>query len=234
MSRRKANKTGRGSNALSPFIAIERYIMDSQAWRSLKPGTRATYLEICFAYDGSNNGRLRIGSRWLGDRLGVDKSTAARAIKELEATGFLETVKFGAFNYKVRHVAEYRLAAFKCDVTGALPTKNFMRWKPQIQNSVVPMPLNGGASATDTLKTTANSPLRLHLRHREARNGIVDGGTGATLLYSTKPDGEVRTSNITTLNASSLNTERAAIASKPRARDQPQTSLESKLTPHLR
>ena len=84
------------------------------------------------------------------------------------------------------HVAEYRMAAFKYDVTSALAAKTFMRWTPEIQNTVAPIPPKGGADATDSLKTTRKSPLRLHPRHREALNGMVHGGTSAPLLYSTK------------------------------------------------
>ena len=31
---------------------------------------------------------------------------------------------------KKRHASEWRLTAFGCDVTSALPTKDFMRWTP--------------------------------------------------------------------------------------------------------
>lgn len=169
MSRkRKANKTGRGTNALSDFFAMERYVMRSVAWRSLKPLARAAYLEICFNFDGTNNGRIQMGARTLGERLGIDKATASRAIIELNAKGFIETAKRGAFNIKARHVAEYRLTAFRCDVSGALPLKTFMRWTPEIQNTVAPVRPNGCTHAPDGQKTTRNYPLRLHQRNREA------------------------------------------------------------------
>jgi hypothetical protein len=45
----------------------------------------------------------------------------------------------GAFSLKKRHATEWRLTEFPCDVTHAIPTKDFMRWKPatKIQNSVL-------------------------------------------------------------------------------------------------
>jgi len=37
----------------------------------------------------------------------------------------------GAFNVKHRLATEWRLTEFNCDVTHALPTKDFARWSPE-------------------------------------------------------------------------------------------------------
>ena len=187
---RKVNKTGRGKNALSDFIAFERYVMRSLAWRSLKPIARAAYLEVCFCFDGSNNGRIQMAARTLGDRLGVDKATAARALQELIAKGFIEVTQKSAFSVKSKTCSEYRLTAFSCARTGALPSKNFMRWKPEIQNTVAPAQLHGCTLATDGQKATRNSPLQLHERDHEGKKQMLDGCTGAPLLCLTIPDSQ--------------------------------------------
>ena len=88
------------------------------------------------------------------------------------------------------------MAAFKYDVTSALAAKTFMRWTPEIQNTVAPIPPKGGADATDSLKTTRKSPLRLHPHHREAPNGIVPGGTSARFYILPMKDILCRDSNI--------------------------------------
>jgi hypothetical protein len=36
----------------------------------------------------------------------------------------------------VRHPTEWRLTEFPCDVTHALPSKEFAKWSPEIQNTV--------------------------------------------------------------------------------------------------
>ena len=150
MSRkRKTNKTGRGINALSDFIGLERYIVNSLAYRSLKPIARAAYIEVCYCYDGSNNGRIQMSARTLGERLGVDKATAARALQELIAKGFIQVAKKSAFNVKSKQCSEYRLTAFSCAVTGSLPSKNFMRWQPEIQNTVALAPPHRRTHATE-------------------------------------------------------------------------------------
>lgn len=171
-NKQKSNKTGRGINALADFVALERYLLKSAAWRSLKPVARSAYVEIAYSYDGSNNGRVQISARLLGDRLGMNKATASRAILELQSKGFIEIARKSAFSVKLKECSEYRLTAFRCDVTGALPTKTFMRWQPEIQNTVAPMQLNGCTHAPDGLKTTRNSPFQLHPRNRGGANTI--------------------------------------------------------------
>ncbi|MGO4841263.1 hypothetical protein AB4144_54305, partial [Rhizobiaceae sp. 2RAB30] len=54
-----------------------------------------------------------------------------RAIARLVAMGFVEVTERGAFSRKIRHAAEYRLTEHKCDRTGQLPSKAFMRWRPK-------------------------------------------------------------------------------------------------------
>jgi Helix-turn-helix domain len=183
--RRKINKTGRGSNALSDFIPIERYIMRSTAFRSLKPTARAAYLEVCFCCDGSNNGRIQMSARILAERLGVEKSTAARALKNLIEHGFIQVTRQSAFSVKTKMCSEYRLTAFLCNVTGDLPSKEFMRWQPEIQNTVAPVPPHSGTCETEGTKATRNSSLQLRSRHCEGAKPFAYGGTGKTLLYST-------------------------------------------------
>ena len=190
MSRRKTNKTGRGSNALSDFIALERYLMRSLAWRSLKPIERAAYVEVCYCFDGSNNGRIQMAARSLGDRLGVNKATAARALQELIAKGFIEVTKQSAFSVKSKTCSEYRLTAFSCTVTGGLPSKNFMRWQPEIQNTVAPAQPHGCTHATKGEITTRNSPLQLHQRDCDVSKPLVHGCTSAPLLYSNHTDSQ--------------------------------------------
>ena len=98
MSRnRKTNKIGRGSNALSDFVALERYLLKSMAWRSLTPLARAAYVEIAYSYDGGNNGRIQMSTIALASRVGMGKSSAARALNELLAKGFIEVTKHSSF-----------------------------------------------------------------------------------------------------------------------------------------
>ena len=103
-------------------------MMRTPAWRSLSPVARAVYLEIEFAYNGSNNGAIRLGCREVAELCGINKDTAARAFRELENLGFIVRNKPGGF-YPQRHVTEWRLTARP--TIDALPTKDFAKWAPR-------------------------------------------------------------------------------------------------------
>ena len=208
--KRKANKKGRGGNVYSSFIPFERYIANSAAWRDLSSNARSAYLEVAYGYDGTNNGRIIASSQTLGERMGCNKSTAARALIELTEHGFIVCQKKGGFVCKVRHASEYRLTAFKCDVTGDLPLKPFMRWQPQIQKSVARAQPHGGMGATVKENKPAKTASRWRGRNHEDQFEAHHGGTGATLLYSNHR--EVATSTAVSDGAGN-----------PKARDQRET-----------
>jgi len=94
-----------------------------------------------YAGPGSNNGRLSYSLREMARALNVSKMTAQRALQTLRERGFIVETKRGAFSLKERHATEWRLTEFCDDVTGALSTKDFARWKKQ--NTVSRENLNG-------------------------------------------------------------------------------------------
>lgn len=126
MARNKFKRKGK-----SKFIMIEGYVKCSAAWKALTPIERCSYLEVKWRYDGLNNGRIGLGCRELADELNMSRNTADRALDELIGKGFIMKMKPSAFNVKNRAVTEWRLTEYPCDVTGELPTKDFMRWQPK-------------------------------------------------------------------------------------------------------
>lgn len=181
----RANKKGRSKGPFRDFVMLERYIMRSTAWRSLTPVARAVYSEVGYHYTGENNGRIVISVRGIAASLGISKDTAGRALLILEERGFIETVKRGAFNMKLRHASEFRMTAFRCDVTGALPSKKFMRCKPEIQNTVRPQGPNGTTTGTDGTKATRNYLSRSLPSDRQSPFDATHGTTTGTHLEST-------------------------------------------------
>ena len=124
-------------------VRLYHYFMQTAAWRSLKALERAIYIEIAARYagDGSNNGRIGYSIREAASTFKVGKSSAARALETLQDRGFIVARKKGAFSLKSRHSTEWRLTEFGCDLTGALPTKEFARWSPENQKPVPPQTL---------------------------------------------------------------------------------------------
>jgi hypothetical protein len=101
-------------------------MLDSPAYQRLSPAARAAWIEVARLYNGCNNGQLAVSIRNLAGKLGISRSSAARAIRELLTFGFLELSKGSSFSRK-RLAAEYRMTHVNCDVTGGLASKAFMR-----------------------------------------------------------------------------------------------------------
>lgn len=118
------------------FVQLHHFMMASPAWRDLKASARAVYIEIAMRYNASNNGRLALSARDAARACNINKDTACQAFRELIAHGFIECATPGGFSRKVPHATEWRLSHYRCDVTGALPSKAFLKWKAPMQNAV--------------------------------------------------------------------------------------------------
>lgn len=117
------------------FLMIDSYVYRSAAFRALLPAERVAYEEMKWRYDGTNNGRIGLGCAELADALHArSKDTASRALAGLQAKGFIAKTKASAFNVKHRATTEWRLTEYRDDVTGELPTRDFIRWSPPPEN----------------------------------------------------------------------------------------------------
>jgi DNA-binding transcriptional regulator YhcF (GntR family) len=137
MRTRRPRRNERGHDT-PRHIRLYHWLLKSEAWRSLGATPRAIYIEIASRYagQGTNNGRIPYSSREGAEALGVSKATAWRALASLKERGFIVPTKIGTFTLKVRHSTEWRLTEFSCDVTHEMPTKDFMRWSAEKQNTV--------------------------------------------------------------------------------------------------
>lgn len=131
---RKRNRNGR-SDHVSRFAALPHWLMDMPAWRTMSAIPRAVFIEVVRRYNGSNNGRISLSAREVAKLVNIGRATAADALKDLTARGFIQVASPGGFGQKasedgpVGRAARWRLTEHKCDVTGALPTKDFARWE---------------------------------------------------------------------------------------------------------
>jgi DNA-binding transcriptional MocR family regulator len=127
---RKHNRTGRTRHT-GRFVMLEHYLLNSPAWRSLSLAARSVFIEMARNYVPGRNGRLAMSARMLAEALPISRATAARALQDLSARGFIEAVKPGGFNMKAGEgrATEWRLTLHKCDVTGERASRAFMRWQ---------------------------------------------------------------------------------------------------------
>jgi hypothetical protein len=112
------------------YLMMNRYLLESAAWKSLNATARAVYVHMAMKYYGSNNGRIGYSVRAATEELKIGLATVSRALADLQDRGFIVLMKRGAFSLKARHASEWRLTDLVCNVTGDLPTKDFMRWTP--------------------------------------------------------------------------------------------------------
>lgn len=134
MSKRHDSK-GR-STTPQRYVRLMHWFMNTPAWNSLDGNQRAIYVAMAKHYNGSNNGRIHYSVREAVKSLPIGKTTAARALLVLQERGFIVPVTKGAFSVKIKLATEWRLTEFDCNVFGEDASKDFVRWLPNIQNTV--------------------------------------------------------------------------------------------------
>lgn len=126
----------RGPRSSSPFAMVHWMVMDSQGWHDLPLIARCAYVEMvrrCDPHFKKNNGTIAMPARYLAARLGVSKSAAAAALREIEDAGFITCMKLGTFTNRL--ASEYRVNMFRCNVTGDSPNRawNNTPWRCPVE-----------------------------------------------------------------------------------------------------
>lgn len=155
---RKHNSKGR-SRTEGRFLAVPHFMLETQAWRSLDPYSRAAWLEVAQLYDGRNNGFLDMAVRRLAQRMGVGKNVAHRSLTTLIERGLIEPAEVSGFSRKDRKSTSYRLTHRRCDRTHQLGSRAYQAWRPALDemNSTVPHGDLNGALAGDREAATVPS-----------------------------------------------------------------------------
>jgi hypothetical protein len=120
MSKRREH-TGDGR-----YVKLHHYLLKTSAWLSLSAGARAIYIQIALRYCGTNNGHIPYSVRDAAQECNVAINTASQCFKELVEAVFIEETRHGGLSRKTRIASEWRLAAYRCDLTGGLATNLFM------------------------------------------------------------------------------------------------------------
>jgi hypothetical protein len=92
---------------------------------------------------------------------------------------------------KSMRATEWRLTRYRCDVTGAIPTKDFMNWKPdKIHFTASPQGHSGFTTEPPPTKNGQNSVVAALPRSRQPIFPKHDGFTTGPLLDSTIGTGD--------------------------------------------
>ena len=97
----------KGRQAKGPFAKIPFAIMDSDAFRALKPASALVYLRLFRRFFGKNNGYLAFGCRDAANECNISKMTAQRAFKQLEEVGLIECIVPSSFNSRKKLAREW-------------------------------------------------------------------------------------------------------------------------------
>lgn len=115
----------RGSGKI---IQIEHCVYDSPAWQSLKPGSRAIYVELKRQFNGYNNGDIFLSQRIAGKAVNIGRDTVRKYLAELATKGFIvKTTGHCLGPAGVGQAAKWALTELQMD--GKPATKEFMKWE---------------------------------------------------------------------------------------------------------
>lgn len=135
MARRKSKRpTPKGAQ----WVQLINAFRAEPAWKALSSAARVVYIELKGLFNGSNNGSIEASVRWLAGATGLSKNTVGRALKQLEAYGFIVPMRRGCVGVEGKGEATlWRLT--ELGYAGERPTKDYRQWKPEKKAR----PLNG-------------------------------------------------------------------------------------------
>ena len=108
------------------FVKLTCLLIESEAWRWLRPISKAVYIELKRRYNGLNNGKISLSLSEAPHILKASKSSISRALKQLETHGFIKLIKKGYFTGRM--ASEYALTDEQLD--GYPPTREWKQWQP--------------------------------------------------------------------------------------------------------
>ena len=109
------------------FIKLTYPLIESEAWRWLRPISKAVYIELRRRYNGLNNGKISLSLSEAAYILKASKSSISKALNQLEAHGFIKLIKKGYFTGRM--ASEYALTDEQLD--GYSPTREWRQWQPK-------------------------------------------------------------------------------------------------------
>jgi hypothetical protein len=155
-SKRRTNATGR-SKAVSAHVRFYWWELESAAYRSLCPVARCVLLELKALYNGTNNGSLFLSAREAGRRVGVGKSKAWEALRDLQMRGIIRPAVKGGFSWKTGSrrgdATAWILTEFPIGNEKGVGTREFMRWK---EGDDLAPERNRRSARKDALSATTN------------------------------------------------------------------------------
>ncbi len=106
MGKRRHDNKGR-SKGDGQYMTLPYAMVHHPAWRGLSSAAVKVFIELRSRFNGANNGKLSLSLEEGAGLLAMSKSTVARALIELERTGFIIKTKQG--KWYGRQATEWRV-----------------------------------------------------------------------------------------------------------------------------
>lgn len=116
------------------FTKMFRTVMESNAWSALSIHAQALYPWLKLEWKGpkaNNNGRIGLSVRQAQERLGCSKDTAAKALRDLQAKGFIQVTRpavLGVTGSAKCHL--YEITEIAMPGENPRPRNLFREWRP--------------------------------------------------------------------------------------------------------
>ena len=107
------------------FVKLTYPLIESEAWRWLRPISQSVYIELRRRFNGSNK-KISLSLAEAAHILKASKSSISTALKQLETHGFIKLIKKGYFTSRM--ASEYALTDEQLD--GYSPTREWRQWQP--------------------------------------------------------------------------------------------------------
>jgi hypothetical protein len=121
------------------FFQMHQWLVMSDAWKAASVYERCLYMELKQRYNGQNNGDIALSHREAMDALNCSNKPVAEAFKGLIAKGFIKVASVGSFHWKAKapggRSTRWILTELAIDQPerSLVPTKDFMRWHPSME-----------------------------------------------------------------------------------------------------
>lgn len=121
----------RGRSKGDRFVRLPIWMLKSEAWTTMSPSAFKLLIHLWSRHNGQNNGEIAYAVRD-AEEIGLKKSAASDAFRELVERGFLKIRRASTFTLKTKEARTWELTAEPSG--GRAPTNEFMRWSEPVPN----------------------------------------------------------------------------------------------------
>jgi hypothetical protein len=164
-----------------PFVPLLVETMATSAWKAMSPYARVVYIALKsrYSFKARNNARIFLSARDGAEETGLNKTTVARALRELEHYGFIVQTDGGCLGVNGKGKApHWRLT--EIGYMTEQPSRDFLKWdgelfrehKDYIRKNRIPSVRNGqGVCPERTPSSVLNGQLQTEVSVQNGHTG---------------------------------------------------------------